>query len=103
MDPGEDWKTKYETLDLPIAGDTPWRPNQPRTNTSFHHGKWWLDDRNLVPRPRREEVVNYANDAITAGHWGSRKTLQILQRRYVFDDMKEFMETMSEPATPARE
>ena len=27
VDPREDWKQQYETLDLPIAGYTPWRPN----------------------------------------------------------------------------
>ena len=92
VDPSENWKQQYEALDLPICGYTPWRPNQPPTNTSFHHGKCWLEDRILVPRPKREEIVGYVHDAITAGHWGSRKTLQIIQCRYVFDDMNEFVD-----------
>ena len=92
VDPSENWKQQYEALDLPICGYAPWHPNQPPTNTSFHHGKWWLDDCILVPRPRREDVAGYCHDAITAGNWGSRKTLQILQRQYVFDDRKEFVD-----------
>ena len=92
VDPMEDWVQQYETLDLPVAGYAPWRPNQPRTNTPFHHGKWWLDDRILVPNTRREEVVTNCHDAITAEYWGSRKTLHILQHQYVFDDMEEFVD-----------
>ena len=88
----KNWKQQYETLDLPNAGYAPWKPNQPRTNTSNHHGKWWLDDRILVPKTICEEVVTNCHDAIAARHWGSRKTLHILQRRYVFDDMKEFVD-----------
>ena len=92
VDNMEDWTQQYMTLDTPIAGHAPWKPNQPRANTSFHHGNWWLDDRIIVPRPRQEEVVGSCHDAITAGNWGSCKTLQILQRRYGFDDMKEFVD-----------
>ena len=66
VDNMEDWTQQYVTLDLPIAGHVPWKPNQPRTNTYFHHGKWWLDDRILVPKTRREEVVTSCHDAITA-------------------------------------
>ena len=92
VDNREVWTQHYVTLDLPIAGYAPWKPNQPRTNTSFHHGKWWLDDRILVPKTKREEVVASCHDAITSGQCGSRKTLQILLHRYVFDDAKDFVD-----------
>jgi hypothetical protein len=42
----------------------------------------------MVPDSRISEVITSAHDSIVAGHWGSRKTLQILQRLYIFDDMK---------------
>ena len=45
-----------------------------------------------MPKPLREEFVSSCHDAITAGHWGSRKTLQVLRRRYLFDDVKEFVD-----------
>ena len=60
----------------------------PQTLTTFHHGKYWHDDRILVPDTRIEEIISSCHDAMTAGHWGGRKTLQILQRRYIFNNMK---------------
>ena len=89
----EDWSDFYTSRDTPFAGFAPWIPDTPPlTNTTFHHGKWWFDDLILVPIPKIEEVLAGCHDAITAGHWGSRKTLQIIQRRYLFDDMKKIVD-----------
>ena len=80
MDQVEDWGSLYMTHNTSIAGLTPWRADTERTNTSFHHGKWWLDDLVMVPDSKIEDVITSCHDAIKAGHWGCRKTLQILQR-----------------------
>ena len=80
MDPVEDCGSLYMTDNTPIAGLTPWRADTERTN---------MDDLVLVPDEKIDDVITSCHNAITAGHWGSRKTLQILQRRYQFDNMKD--------------
>ena len=78
MDPVEDWGSLYMTNNTPIAGLTPWKADTERTNTYFHHGEWWLYDIVMVPDAKIDEVITNCHDAITAGHWDSQKTLQIL-------------------------
>ena len=56
--------------------------------TTFDNSKYWHDDRILVPDTMVKEIISSCHDAMTAGHWGGREILQILQRRYIFNNMK---------------
>jgi len=92
-DPNETWMSDYLQQDHPINGFKPWEDwETPQNNIFYHHGKYWVDDRIMVPDTRITEVISGSHDAVTAGHWGSRKTLQMLQRKYIFNDMKEHVD-----------
>ena len=68
-EPEEDWSSDYQPQVQPIAGKEPWKVQDPQTLTTFHHDKYWHDDRILVPDTRIEEIISSCNDAITPGHW----------------------------------
>ena len=92
-DPNESWMSDYIQQDHPINGFKPWEDREtPQNNIFYHHGKYWVDDRIMVLESRITEVISGSHDAVTAGHWGSRKALQMLQRKYIFNDMKEHVD-----------
>ena len=55
---------------------------------AFHHGRLWDADRILVPRNRIKEVIASCHRGLTQGHWGPRKTYDLVARKYVFPHMK---------------
>ena len=85
----EDWSADYQSQQGGISGLSPWTEMTAEALTTFHRGKYWHDDRILVPDSRIGEIITWYHDAMTAGHWGARKTHQILQRKYIFNNMKE--------------
>ena len=62
------------------------RLQNPRT---FHNGRLWLDDKIIVPEVKISSVIAAHHDSVLAGHWGTQKTYDILQRKFSFPLMKK--------------
>ena len=45
-----------------------------------------------MPDSRITEVISGSHDAVTAVHWGGRKTFQVLQRKYIFNVMEKHVD-----------
>ena len=97
-DPPADWKQDY--LDDPFTRALYFYPNSEtlREPSNFHNCRIWVGDRIAVPRTRVAEVIARYHDSPTSGHWGVSKTMALLKRSYIFQQM--YVNT-SVPATSA--
>ena len=70
------------------------------TPPEFRHGRLWKDDRIEVPRSKLRETMEFHHSNTTHGHWGLRKTYDLIARKFVFKNMKslisEFIKTCPE-------
>ncbi|KJE98320.1 hypothetical protein CAOG_09214, partial [Capsaspora owczarzaki ATCC 30864] len=58
----------------------------------LHDGLIKRDDRVFVPEHLRPQILRYRHDAATAGHCGNRKTLELVQRDFVWPGMRKYVE-----------
>ena len=55
---------------------------------AYHMGRVWVQDRILVPRRRIREVLTRSHADVVQGYWGSKKTYDLLARKFIFRNMK---------------
>ena len=55
----------------------------------WHHGRFWVDDRIVVPRTKVASVLEQYHDQLVAGHWGIPKTVEIIKRRFTFPCIRQ--------------
>ena len=68
--------------------------------TKFYRGRFWDDDLILVPKGKISEVLTDHHDTNSAGHWGTKKTLDIIQRKFKFPNLADILlNNMCSPAT----
>ena len=65
-DPAEIWSADYQRQQGGINGQSPWTDATSEALTIFHHGKYWHDDRIIVPDSRVGEIITTYHDAMTA-------------------------------------
>ena len=64
---------------------------QPAVGRLRHHGRLWDHDRIVVPRRKVRFAVTQCRTGILRGHWGPRKTFDLVARQYVFSNMKQLV------------
>ena len=57
--------------------------------TQWHSGRFWEDDRIVVPANRISKVIAQYHDNMVAGHWGVPRTTAIVTRRFSFQNIKQ--------------
>ena len=60
--------------------------------TKWHAGRFWEDDRIVVPANRISEVIAQYHDNMVAGHWGVPRTTAIVTRRFSFPNIKQHVQ-----------
>ena len=58
---------------------------------AFRQGRIWDADRIVVPRDKIREVIAQCHNSIVSGHWGPRKTYDLVARKYSFPHAKTFV------------
>ena len=82
----ESWEADYRAD--PVLKDIIFTPSgEFREPSNFRHGRWWVGDRVAVPESRVSEILTAYHDGICAGHWGAKKTHQVISRDYSFPNM----------------
>ena len=95
----DDWKEAYradaQLRSKWLLADGSW--TQP---DAYHNGRIWVADRVLVPASKIREVLRQHHGDVTHGHWGARKTYDLVARKFHFQNMKaivaEFVRTCPE-------
>ena len=88
--PTDDWKDAYKldprtrAAHFDASGDFV-NPN------AYHHGRLWDHDRIVVPRSKVRFAITQCHTGILRGHWGPRKTFDLVPRQYSFPNMKQFV------------
>ena len=84
----DDWLPAYELTSY-CKDDI--RNHVPLSDTPWHHGRFWRDDKIVVPEDSsiRNAVISAHHSGILQGHWGESKTTKIVRRRYWFPNMSE--------------
>ena len=59
---------------------------------AFHHHRIWDADRILVPRSKIREVIEQCHSTVLQGHWGPRKTFDLVARKYFFPHAKTLVQ-----------
>ena len=59
---------------------------------SMHRSRVWMEELFRVPLARTQEVVRNFHDGSTSGHRGTSKTLDLLDRRFIFPRMRHIFE-----------
>ena len=59
---------------------------------AFHHHRIWDADRILVPRSKIREVLEQCHSTVLHGHWGPRKTFDLVARKYFFPHAKTLVQ-----------
>jgi len=85
----ESWDADYRSDPLIVAKYFDPYTGQLLDPTQWHDGRLWHDDRIVVPASQVANVISLYHDAMVAGHWGTPKTLDILQRKFLFPDMRQ--------------
>ena len=86
----DDWTPDYKA-DPDIAKiyfDTHGEHTLPQ---AFHHGRLWDSDRILVPRSKIRQVIAECHEGVLNGHWGPRKTYDLVARKYFFKHIKSLV------------
>ena len=60
-------------------------------HNAYHHGRLWDHDRIVVPRSKVRFALTQCHTGILRGHWGPRKTFDLVARQYSFPNMKQLV------------
>ena len=94
--PVDDWTQAY--LDDPVLKGKYYDDKNVLLNAAvWHHGRIWQDDRIVVPYKKIKEVLTQHHSDVLHGHWGARRSYDLVARKYIFKGMKalvtEFVRT----------
>ena len=86
------WEASYR--EDPVVYPLYFHPDENNTGAmlhphEWHHGRFWLDDRIVVPRTKVTSVLEQYHDQLVAGHWGIPKTVEIIKRRFSFPRIRQ--------------
>ena len=51
------------------------------------NGRFWMDNRIVVPEVRAPEIIDKYHNGILQGHWGIAKTVEIIKRKYFIPNL----------------
>ena len=62
---------------------------EPKPDTNLYKGFIWIVDRILVPQSKTLEIIAQFHSSRLAGHFGLTKTIDLINRKYTFPELKE--------------
>ena len=86
----EDWKDAYK-LDHRTRADHFDASAAFINQNAYHHGLLCDHDRIVVPRSKVLFAITQCHTGIIRGHWGPRKTFDLVARQYSFPNMKQLV------------
>ena len=101
-EPEDNWKALYEA-DPKVRADHMDDQGQWLNPNAFHHGRLWDHEKVIVPRSKVRAAIEPCHTGVLQGHWGPRKTLDLVARKYSFPNTKQLVAEFVKTCPTARQ
>jgi transposase InsO family protein len=89
-EPEDNWKALYKA-DPKVRADHMDDQGQWLNPKAFHNGRLCDHEKVIVPRSKVRAAIESCHTGVLRGHWGPRKTLDLVARKYSFPNMRQLV------------